>query len=191
MWKTRILNLVWLLGLAFLLGVGGWIFSHLRSSDMVPRIRNTASLVQQVQTLSQLVTVKYVMEKVVVLEDVRWYGENRVLIIAHGVVKAGVDLGKLRPEEVRITGTNVTLSLPAPEITDVYLDDKQTQVIERVTGLLRQFDKDLEQSARRQAVDDLRRAARYSGILADAESRAREQLRKHLETFGLTVQFAP
>ena len=191
MWKTRILTLVWLLGLAFLLGVGGWIFSHLRSSDMVPRIRNTASLVQQVQTLSQLVTVKYVMEKVVVLEDVRWYGENRVLIIAHGVVKAGVDLGKLRPEEVRITGTNVTLSLPAPEITDVYLDDKQTQVIERVTGLLRQFDKDLEQSARRQAVDDLRRAARYSGILADAESRAREQLRKHLETFGLTVQFAP
>ena len=42
-------------------------------------------------------TVKYVLEKVVVLEDAKWYGENRVILVAHGIVKAGVDLQKLQP----------------------------------------------------------------------------------------------
>ena len=54
-----------------------------------PKFYNTATVLVQVQTLSQLVTVKYVMEKVVALEDVQWYGESRVLLIAHGIVKAG------------------------------------------------------------------------------------------------------
>jgi len=54
------------------------------------RFENTTTVVQQVQTLSDLVTVKYVMEKVVVLEDAKWYGENRVLLLAHGIVKAGI-----------------------------------------------------------------------------------------------------
>jgi len=49
-------------------------------------------------------------------------------------------------------------------------------VIERTTGLLRDFDKDLEQNARRIAVGDIRRAAKSNGIIQDAETRARQQL---------------
>jgi len=58
-------------------------------------MENTATVVEQVQTLSDLVTVKYVLEKVVILEDVKWYGENRVLLLAHGIVKAGIDLKRI------------------------------------------------------------------------------------------------
>jgi hypothetical protein len=50
------------------------------------REENTATVIEQVQTLSDLVTVKYVLEKVVILEDVKWYGENRVLLLTHGIV---------------------------------------------------------------------------------------------------------
>jgi hypothetical protein len=39
--------------------------------------------------------------------------------------------------------------------------------------LLRSFDKDLEQNARKQAVEDINRAARNGGILKDADERAR------------------
>ena len=53
---------------------------------------DTTSVVHEVQALSELVTVKYVMEKAVILDDVKWYGENHVLLLAHGVVKAGIDL---------------------------------------------------------------------------------------------------
>ena len=42
--------------------------------------------------------------------------------------------------------------------------------------MLRTFDKDLEQVARQNAVDDLGRSARTIGILKDAEDRARDQL---------------
>lgn len=143
------------------------------------RVLGTATVLQQVQTLSELITVKYVMEKVVIFEDVKWYpgGDNRVLIVAHGIVKAGVDLKQLEPGDVSVNGKTLSLRLPPPRITDAYLDEKETRVIERTTGLLRLFDKDLEQTARLIAVGDIHRAARDAGILKDAEDRAREQLR--------------
>ena len=141
------------------------------------RIYGTATVLQQVQTLSELVTVKYVMEKVIVLEDVKWFGENRVLLVAHGIVKAGVNFKQMKPDDLRISGKAIWLRLPPVQITDVYLDDKQTRVVERSTGLLRTFDKDLEQVARQNAVDDLRRSARTIGILKDAEDRAHDQVK--------------
>jgi hypothetical protein len=145
---------------------------------------NTATVLQQVQTLSQWVTVQFVMEKVVVLEDVKWYGDNRVLLVAHGLVKAGVDLNRLKPADLQVSGRKITVRLSPAQITDAYLDDKQTQVIERTTGLLRVFDKDLEQTARQNAVEDLRRSARIAGILKDADDRARMQLEHLLTQMG-------
>lgn len=151
---------------------------------------NTTSVVYEVQSLSDLVTVKYVMDKVVVLEDVKWYGENRVLLLAHGVVKAGIDLKRLSPDDVKISGKKISLRLPLPQVTDAYLDDKASQVIDHSTGLLRAFDKDLEQTARQNAVDDIARAARNGGILAEADKRARLELETFLKHAGFeSVEF--
>jgi hypothetical protein len=141
-------------------------------------------VVEQVQTLSDLVTVKYVLEKVVILEDVKWYGENRVLLLAHGIVKAGIDLKRITADDVTISGKCISIKLPQPQITDAYLDDKQSRVIDHTTGLLRVFDKDLEQTARENAVDDIRRAARDAGILKDADQRARLELELFLREAG-------
>lgn len=151
-----------------------------------PKIVNSATIIRQVQTLSELVTVKYVMERVVQLEDVKWYGENKVVLVAHGVVKAGIDLNKVQPEDIEVTESSIRFKMPLPLITDVYFDDKQTRVIERTTGLMRTFDKDLEQNARRQALDDLRLIARNSGILKDAEDRARTQLTNLFTQLGFS-----
>lgn len=145
---------------------------------------NTATVVRQVQMLADLVTVKYVLEKVVILEDVKWYGENRVLLLAHGVVKAGIDLKRISADDVTVEGKKISLRLPSPQITDAYLDEPRSQVIDRTTGLLRTFDKDLEQTARQNAVDDIRRAARREGILEEAEKRARLELELFLRQAG-------
>jgi hypothetical protein len=151
---------------------------------------NTATVVKQVQALSDLVTVKYVLEKVVVLEDVKWYGESRVLLLAHGVVKAGIDLKRLTPEDVTISDKKITLHLPPPQIMDAYLDDKNSQVIDHSTGLLRSFDKNLEQTARQNAVDDINRAARQGGILEDAQKQAEVELTSFLHQAGFVqVEF--
>jgi len=173
-WAIVVLLLILVLLVGLLVGAK---FSELAASRAGSKLSNTSVLLQQVQTLSQLVTVKYVLEKVVVLEDAKWYGENRVILVAHGIVKAGVDLQKLQPGDVRVLGhKKISLSLPPPAIIDVHLDDEKTQVVERSTGLLREFDKDLEQSARRQALGSLRSAAHRYGILKEAEDRLRDQL---------------
>ncbi len=157
-----------------------------------PRVLGTASVLRQVQTLAEFVTVKYVMEKVVILEDVKWYpgGDSRVLLVARGNVLAGVDFKQLGPEDISVSGKSISIKLPPPRITAAFLDEKETRVIERTTGLLRLFDKDLEQTARQQAVDDIHRSARNAGILKDAEERARDQLRLLFLQLGFeTVEF--
>ena len=184
MFKQRLTLLVLLVALLFSLGLAAGLFlPHWAGSHSAPKVYNTATLLQQVQTLSQLITVKYVIERIEPLEDVKWLasplpglGENRVLILAHGIVKAGIDFSQLQPEDLQVSDGTILIKLPLAQITDAYLDEKQTRVVERSTGLLRAFDKDLEQTARQNAVDTIRRAARTGGILKDADERARAEL---------------
>ncbi len=178
-----VLALLLLMGLGV---VGGWMLARGFGGAGGPVIAATPTLVQKVQSLNQLVSVKYVLEKIVLVEDAKWYGDSRLLMVAHGVAKAGVDLSKVGKGDVRVHGTTVQLSLPRPVILDVYLDERRTQVVERSTGVLRGFDKDLEQDARRQAVDQIKVAVRDSGILKDAEERARIQVEGLLKQSGFT-----
>jgi hypothetical protein len=163
--------LLFVLGLVF-----GLFLPRVVGTASAPAILNTTAILQQVQTLSQWVTVKYVLEKVVILDDAKWYGESKVTLVVHGVVKAGINLQALKIDDVRVEGQKITIKLPSAMITDVYLDDHHTEVLERTRGILRAFDKDLEQNARVQAVDEVRRAALLNGILQDANDRARTQL---------------
>jgi hypothetical protein len=189
----RLRNLVWIFTAIVMLVLAAYLtFTTARwlNHGSSQFFWNTTSVVHEVQSLSDLVTVKYVMDKVVVLEDVKWYGENRVLLLAQGIVKAGIDLKRLQPADVSITGKKITLTLPVAQITDAYLDDKASQVIDHTTGLLRAFDKDLEQTARQNAVDDIARAARNAGILDEASKRGREELQNFFKRAGFeTVEF--
>lgn len=157
-------------------GIAGLLIGRGLLAGFKPVIAATPTLVKQVQGLNRLVTVRYVLEKVVLLQDVKWYGENRVLMVAHGIANAGIDLDKVTADDISADGKSITIRIPKPRLFDVYLDERHTQIVERSTGMLREFDKDLEQDARRQALDQIRVAARDSGILKDAEDRARLQL---------------
>jgi hypothetical protein len=179
-------------GFGLLFGI--WL-PRLVGAGATNRKYNTAVLLQEVQTLSQLVTVKYVMEKVVIQEDppqnqIRRLlpDDTRIIIVAHGIVKAGVDLGKLQPGDLRVNGRKIRVVLPPAQITDAYLDEKQTQVIEHNTSFLRDFNKNLETTARQNALEDIRRAARNSGILKDAEERARAQLTSLFRQLGYEAE---
>ena len=183
----RLQQILWVLVVAMIFIAGAWFgikLTRLLMPGSGLHEENTPAVVEQVQTLSDLVTVKYVLEKVVILNDVKWYGENRVLLLAHGIVKAGIDLKRLKPEDVAISGRKITLHLPPPQITDAYLDDQRTQVIDWTTGLFRTFDKDLATTARQNAVDDISRAARMDGILNDANERAHLELALFLHQAG-------
>ncbi|MCX6882104.1 MAG: DUF4230 domain-containing protein [Verrucomicrobia bacterium] len=182
-WMLAVITVL-LLVCGVLLGLG-----LARLTGLIPKspYLNTSTVIRQVQALSELVTIKYVLEKVIVFEDAKWYGENRVILIANGVVKAGIDLNKLTPLDIQINEGTIHIKLPQEQITDVYLDERKTQVLEHSTGLLRLFDKDLQQNIRQKAVEDLRRAARLDGIPADARTRAEVQLKQLLLQSGFTT----
>jgi hypothetical protein len=194
--KKQVALLALLLVVSFGLGLRFGVLAPRWFGARGPRPYNTATLLVQVQTLSHLVTVKYVMEKVVILEDppqnpVRRLlpDETRVILVAHGIVTAGVDLGQMKPGDLRLSGKNITVTLPPPQIMDAYLDEKQTQIVEHNTSFLRNFNKDLEHNARQNAIEDIRRAARSSGILKDADERARVELKNLFEQLGYEVEF--
>jgi Protein of unknown function (DUF4230) len=180
------------LAIIFIAGIWlGFKAAHWTKAGSGLHEENTPTVVQQVQALSELVTVKYVVEKVIVLEDAKWYGQNRVLLLAHGIVKAGIDLRRIKPGDVKISGKKIVIVLPPPELTDAYLDERQTRVIDNTTGLLRTFDKDLETDARQNAVMDIRRAAVENGILKDASQRAQLELAVFLNKAGFEqVEFS-
>jgi hypothetical protein len=90
----------------------------------------------------------------------------------------------LKPEDLKVSGKTLWINLPSARVTDAYLDDKETKVIERSTGFLRSFDKDLEQNVRRTAVDDMRTAALRGGIVKDANDRARTELAGFFHAMG-------
>lgn len=146
------------------------------------RVFDTPILLQQVQTLSELVTVKYVLQKIEVWDDPPppvlslFSGDNHILLVAQGTVKAGIDLGKIKPEDIQIRDKTVSIKLPPAQITDCYLNDNETKVVERKTGLFRTFDKDLEQKIRTLVLEDMRHDALRGGIRAESEDRARKQL---------------
>ncbi len=190
----RIGNLFWALALLALFGAGlllGVVGTHWLKRPAGLQLLGTATVVQRVQTLADLVTVKYVLEKVVILDappqtTLGEYvqGDNRVMLLAHGIVKAGINLQEIGARDVQVSGKNITVRLPAAHITDCYLDEQKTQVIDWKLGFLRAFDKDLEQTARRQAVADVRSAALSTGILRDASERAQWQLAALLHEAG-------
>ncbi|MBC8095758.1 MAG: DUF4230 domain-containing protein [Akkermansiaceae bacterium] len=183
---------VLLLAIGMFCGVklGRWTGSSARSY-------NTPALLTQVKALSELVTIQYVIEKVEVLEIPsenlvgQFIGsQNRMLLLAHGVVKAGINLEQLKPEDIQVQGKSISIKLPDARITDSYLDEKETKVIDRTTGLLAPPAKDLEQLTRRNALDNIQRAARTSGILSEADARAKAQLTAFFTQLGFeSVEF--
>jgi hypothetical protein len=148
------------------------------------RTTSTTSLLRQVQGLSQLVTVKYVIQQVVDVHDTKFYGDNHLLLVAQGVVKAGINLENMQAGDLDVSDKKITITLPHPVITDIYLDDKQTKVVEWTTGMFRAFDKDLEQTTRAEAIDQIRTQALDNGIMKDAQDRAQAQVEGLLHQLG-------
>ena len=164
------------------------------------KIIPTETILQQVQTLSELVTVKYTLQKVVVFEDPKYWagiiplGENRLTLLAQGIVKAGVDLSQLTEDDIRVANRGITLTLPKPVVLESHLEERSTQVLDWRTGLLRSFDKDLEQNVRREALLEITRTARQAGIEQEAGERARTQLANLLKLLGferVEIRFRP
>lgn len=147
------------------------------------------TVVQQIQQLQRLETVVYSMEKIVTGSQEsrflpRLLAGDRLLLIVHGDVTAGVDLAALDPSNVTVNGRSVELKLPEPMIFATRVDNGRTRVYARETGLFSSPDPELESETRREAERQLTQAALDGGILKAAATNARTTLTSLLQGLG-------
>lgn len=150
------------------------------------------AVVERIQSLSRLETVVYSLDSVVegdksspVLPDI--LAGDKILLVVHGQSTAGIDLSKLKPEDVKIDGADsrsIHVNLPPSEIFATTLDNKGTRVYARTTGLLVPADQNLESDTRTKAQQQLQEAALSDGILDAARKNARATISALLFSFG-------
>src|SRR6478752_2612338 len=99
------------------------------------------TVVDRIQKLQRLETVVYTMDKVVsgakenpIFPD--FLAGDRLLMLVHGEVVAGIDFSTLKPGDVRVEGKHVQLHVPATQVFSTRLDSAKTRVYSRQTGFL-------------------------------------------------------
>jgi hypothetical protein len=78
----------------------------------------------------------------------------------------------------------VYLLIPEPELFVVTLDNEQSYVYDRDTGLLTHGDVNLESTARQAAEEEIRKAALEDGILEQARVNAENYLYRMMRSLG-------
>jgi len=150
-------------------------------------IADPQTVVLQVQSLSRLETAAYTVEKVITAESgegpLGFLFRDKLLLIAQGQVIAGVDLGRMSADDVRIAGDTVYVTLPAAEIFVATLDNDETYVYDRQTAVLGQ-QVDLETLARQQAEEEILNAALEDGILDLAQKNAESTVGSLIRALG-------
>jgi len=147
------------------------------------------AVVDRIQRLQRLETVVYTMDKVVtgakenpIFPD--FLAGDKLLMLVHGEVVAGIDFSNLKPGDVRVEGRKIRLHLPPSEIFRTRLDSAKTRVYSRQTGLLVPTDPNLETRVREEAERQLEAAALADGILKAAQQNAASTLGSLLQGLG-------
>lgn len=157
--------------------------------------RPMPSVVLAIQSLARLQSVAFHMERIVDLtrqEQALWglvETRDNILMVAVGDVEAGVDLGKLRREDVTVDAATKTvkIALPPAEVFSARLDNARTYVHSRRTDLLGKADAQLESEARKRAERAIHQAALDAGILQHAQDSAANTVRSLALSLGYAI----
>jgi hypothetical protein len=147
------------------------------------------TIVDRIQRLQRLETVVYTIDKIVsgskenpIFPD--FLAGDRLLMLVHGEVVAGIDFSTLKPGDVRVEGKQVHLHLPGPQVFSTRLDSAKTRVYSRQTGFMVQSDPNLETQVRQEAERQLLEAAMAEGILHTAQQNGMGTLTSLLQGLG-------
>ena len=147
------------------------------------------TVVDRIQRLQRLETVIYTMDKLVtgakenpIFPD--FLAGDRLLMMVHGEVVAGIDFSNLKPGDVRVDGKQIRLHLPAAQVFSTRIDSAKTRVYSRQTGLLVSTDPNLETQVRQEAERQLQEAALSDGILRNAQQNATLTISSLLQGLG-------
>ena len=183
-------------------GTIGWaMLSHNSGRELLSHMWSVATgrtlsidvsqptVVDRIQRLQRLETVVYTTDKLVtgakenpIFPD--FLAGDRLLMLVHGEVVAGIDFTDLKLGDVRVNGKQIQLHLPAPQVFRTRIDSAKTRVYSRQTGLLVPTDPNLETQVRQEAERQLQEAAMADGILRTAQQNAASTISSLLQGLG-------
>lgn len=188
----------------WLLGTWLWNIGQSHRDGLPPE---TGPVVLAMQKIGQLHTTSFTMKDVVreetqvepegiignvpgVSNVVHWATRNQVLVVADGVVEAGVDLSALSAKDV--TGTKDVTGKPVwrvhlPPVT-IYPPNVKVRVEQNNPGWM-WHDDNIVPKAQEKASQRLREAADKTGIRQQAQDNAIQTLHQMQQTMGRDVEF--
>lgn len=138
---------------------------------------------------AELSTVEYTVRQVVRHSDVaNLLGNRKALFTCKATIKAGIDLDELTDEDVRINGTSIAVTLPAPKIMSFKMNRNDALMVYSNVSTLR---KDFSQQEVTQILSEGEKEIRNNKelnekILSDARSNAEEFMEILLAQSGFT-----
>jgi hypothetical protein len=191
--------LVWAVSLVVLALVAA--IGLARYGDRIPILgsiieptRTSDTVVLGVRRLNELATAEMTAQVVVTEEqnDTRIFFQplpafltgEKVLLIARGEAEAGINLGELGEEDVKVEEKKVTIDLPEARVLDVSLNEDKTRLYDWDRGVLIRGDYSLVEDARREAIGRIEQAARDEDIVEKAQNNAENSIREFLLSLG-------
>jgi hypothetical protein len=157
-----------------------------------PEVDVRAVVVQQVRQVSELTSAIFTMEAVVPTRQERSLGSlplgaTTLLYIAHGEVRAGIDLSQLTAADVTVNDAGIQLRLPPPRILDAKIDVAKSKVYDYDRGFLGlgpDVGLELQSLASQTALNKIVETACSQDLLKQANLRAEVALTQLLSTAG-------
>jgi hypothetical protein len=156
---------------------------------------NVCPVVEQIQRLSSLATLKIDVADALVTQLQGYTGSTQAVLVVHGSVTLGVDLSVARFESVNARYHRAILCLPEPRIQVISLDQQRTRLVGFWSnGLWRIVPGDEEadtaaiNAAYRQAQQIVAQAAANPEIIERSRGQAEQVLQAFFTAMGWRVR---
>ncbi len=147
-------------------------------------------VISNLKNSSKLATVEYVVSKIISAKDDNWFAKDAYFFAeTEAAIKIGVDLEKLKEEDISIQGKRISIKLPPVEIINFSYPAEGFKVIERYSennAILKWNSIGVKQKDElyRQGEIDIRNNIKNLGIIETAQKNARTLLTKVLQLSG-------
>jgi hypothetical protein len=149
-------------------------------------------VVGKIKKASKLATTEFTIDKVVFgvkRKKLLWVVKlNEAKFVAHSqaIIKAGINLEKLKPEDVKIDGKSISVTLPNVEIINFSYPAESFQMDTLISGnaFLNNISLADQEQFFQDAETDIRNSLKYMDIVKTTENKTRLLLETMLETIG-------
>lgn len=155
------------------------------------KIDPTANVVEEIKKISEFTSSCY-YEEYVLQEKKEASGNTitkmfksnpEVVILSKGKVRAGVDLGKIVPEDIKVNNDTLIINLPQPEIFDVIVNPSDYEVFSENGDWSHDEISNIIQKGK----ENLKSHAMEDDILGKAGETSKKKLQSLFQTLGYKV----